>query len=94
MPTPDWRSPEAYRPIQTITTPGFAWEFLRRSAEYQADARRYLTAGQVTMRADAGFGQRWGLPFRSGPPALGYRDPRVLATDGDAFHDRVGASAA
>ena len=82
----DWRSPEAYGQIQTINSPGFAWEFLRRSAAYQADARRFLKRGAVAVRADAAFGGRWGLPFRGGPPPLGYRGPRVLAADGDAVH--------
>ncbi len=90
----DWRSPEAYRPIQTITSPGFAWEFLRRSAAYQADARRFLTGREVAMRADALFGKRWGLPFRGGPPPLGYRGPRVLATEGDTLYRRSLANAA
>lgn len=94
MPTSDWRSPEAYRPIATINSPGFAWEFLRRSAAYQADAQRFLTPSTAAVRADSGFGNRWGLPFRSGPPALGYRDPRVLATDGEPFHRRPLACAA
>ena len=94
MSTRDWRSPEAYRSIQTLTSPGFAWEFLRRGAEYQADARRLLLTAQDAVRADAAFGRRWGLPFRGGPPALGYRGPRVLAADGDSVHGSALARAA
>lgn len=90
----DWRSPEAYRPIQTATGPGFAWEFLRRGKVYQADARRFLTGRAIVARADAGFGSRWGLPFCGGPPAHSYRGPRVLAADGDVVHHRSLARAA
>lgn len=90
----DWRSPDAYRPIQTITGPGFAWEFLRRSAAYRADARRFLSPSSAAVRANPAFGHRWGLPFRGGPQALGYRDPRVLATDGGARYARPYARAA
>lgn len=93
MPEFDWRSPDAYRPIQDITGPGFAWEFLRRSPDYRRDVkrqRRTLTGD----RADDAFGRRWGLPFRGRPTSIRRRRPCVLASCGFPVHPVDQASAA
>ncbi len=68
MPEFDWRSPDAYRPIQDITAPGFAWEFLRRSPDYRRDVQRHIRSSSDINRADDVFVRHWGLPFRGGPP--------------------------
>ncbi|HEV7252102.1 MAG TPA: DUF6499 domain-containing protein [Mesorhizobium sp.] len=86
MPKFDWRNPEAYKPIQDVTAPGFAWEFLRRNPEYRRDVRQATRTIPLGESADPAFTQRWRLPFRRRPAALGYRGPRVLAAERIASH--------
>jgi hypothetical protein len=67
----DWRSPAAYEHARTISAAGFAWEYLRRDADYHRDFDKI--SRQRTMRASAlaMFSKRWGLrfPARSSAPA-------------------------
>lgn len=39
---PDWRDADAYPRPEDLSFCGWAWEFMRRSAEYQADYRRWI----------------------------------------------------
>ena len=52
----DWRSAAAYRHTKSIAAAGFAWEYLRRDADYHRDYRaisrdriRYLLADEVGL---------------------------------------------
>lgn len=63
MPEPDWRSPEAYRIMQDAEAADFAWEFLRRNADYRKDHRKLQRDGTV-FNVSRSFRQRWGLSFR------------------------------
>jgi len=40
MPKADWRSPEAYEEWRSLDAPGFAYEFLARSDEFQRERRK------------------------------------------------------
>lgn len=59
----DWRSPEAYAIMQDAEAADFAWEFLRRNADYREDHRRLQNGGSV-FAVNRKFRQRWGLSFR------------------------------
>lgn len=64
MTTLDWRSPEAYAPLESADAADLAWEFLRRHPDYRQDYRRWTQYG----KPDAGhaeFRRQWGLIFRS-----------------------------
>lgn len=67
-PATDWRSPRAYDELNRLDRAGFAWEFLRRNADYQRDyARtvRRIASGVVDEEtALAQLGSQWGLIFR------------------------------
>lgn len=59
----DWRSPEAYAIMQDAEAADFAWEFLRRNADYREDHRRLQNRGSL-FAVSRKFRQRWGLSFR------------------------------
>lgn len=86
MPEFDWRSRDAYRPIQDITAPGFAWEFLRRSPDYRHDVKRHIRRPSHISRADDVFVRQWGLPFRGGPPPFRDRSADRLVARGVCLH--------
>ena len=60
--TKDWRSAAAYADTVSLSVSGWAWEFLRRNPDYQAETR--AAAPRSTARAAAG--RRWGLSCRRG----------------------------
>lgn len=69
MQTTDWRSSAAYEHARTIPAAGFAWEYLRRDADYhrafdQINRRKAPRAS--VLRA---FSERWGLRFPTRPAA-------------------------
>ena len=59
-----WRSPEAYKKLQTFDAPGFAFQFLNRNPEFVKDRERLQ---QMDRRGDLdpaevkAFARRWGL---------------------------------
>ncbi|WP_048649054.1 transcriptional regulator domain-containing protein [Nitratireductor soli] len=59
----DWRSPATYRPAKSIPAAGFAWEYLRRYAEYHRDYQIITGVEEPTPRSLETFSQRWGLRF-------------------------------
>jgi hypothetical protein len=67
-PVPDWRSAAAYAYLDELNPAELAWEFLRRSPDYQRDYRAATrdAAGQTEFPDPLIV--RWGLPFpdRSG----------------------------
>jgi len=67
----DWRSPAAYEHARTISAAGFAWEYLRRDADYHRDFDKISHLKTQTTRTLAAFSERWGLrfPARSQAPA-------------------------
>ncbi|WP_158915881.1 transcriptional regulator domain-containing protein [Caulobacter sp. S45] len=64
---PDWRSQTPDAALSTLERPGFALEFLLRSAVYRRDYARLsrrIAAGAVAAdEATAQLAQRWGLSF-------------------------------
>ena len=52
----DWRTSTAYQYVLTVPASCWAWEFLRRNSDYQADA-----AGQRDEPASAEGAGDWGL---------------------------------
>jgi hypothetical protein len=63
----DWRSPGAYEELRSLDAPGFAWEFLRRNADFQRQRRKLERAARQGIldqaEADA-FTRHWGVRFR------------------------------
>lgn len=66
----DWRSPAAYEQARVISAAGFAWEYLRRNADYHRDFDQIKGLRKTGARALTTFSERWGLrfPARSSPP--------------------------
>ncbi len=59
----DWRSPANYQHANSIPAAGFAWEYLRRDADYhRAFAEINRTKTPAASALDA-FSRRWGLRF-------------------------------
>ncbi len=56
----NWRSPETYVRVQTADTTGFAWEYLRRSPNFQRDCQQAAAEPHVSTA----FRSKWGLCFR------------------------------
>ena len=63
----DWRSPRAYEDLRSLDAPGFAWEFLRRNADFKQDHEKLERAareGTLDPAEVDAFTQRWGVRFR------------------------------
>ncbi len=67
----NWRSSAAYEHAETIPAAGFAWEYLRRDADYHRDFDQINRMKAPRKAKLAAFAERWGLrfPTRSGPSA-------------------------
>ena len=67
----DWRSPAAYEHAESIPAAGFAWEYLRRDADYHRDYDQINRVRAPRKAKLATFAERWGLrfPARSSSPA-------------------------
>lgn len=63
----DWRSAGAYEDLRSFDAPAFAWEYLRRNANFLRERRKLQRAARRgaldPIEADA-FARRWGLRFR------------------------------
>ncbi|WP_266029795.1 transcriptional regulator domain-containing protein [Brucella intermedia] len=59
----DWRSPAAYKPAKSIPAAGFAWEYLRRYAEYHRDYQIITGVEEPAPHSLEAFSRRWGLRF-------------------------------
>ncbi|GGF11740.1 hypothetical protein GCM10011611_16750 [Aliidongia dinghuensis] len=86
MASEDWRSPAPYEELRDLDAPGFAWEYLRRNAQFNKERISLEEADRQgalkTSDADD-FARRWGVRFRR------------CASQDDAWHcplDRAGAS--
>ncbi|WP_430641804.1 transcriptional regulator domain-containing protein [Bradyrhizobium macuxiense] len=60
MPSADWRSESAYDETKKAETVDIAWEWLRRSHEYQQE----YSNEQSSATSDQ-FRRKWGLTFSS-----------------------------
>lgn len=63
MPEIDWRSPETYERVKDAEITGFAWEWLRRSPNYELDWRA-IAAKERMLPVSPEFRSKWGLCFR------------------------------
>jgi hypothetical protein len=73
----DWRSPDAYKPLQTLSREAIGWEFLRRNPQYRAVYEQRERPGEKD--GDDPPVRKWGLSFpASARPRCG-RVPGVLA---------------
>ena len=89
MSQPDWRSPGAYDNLRSLDAPGFAWEYLRRNADFlkqrdeldQAARRGALDPAEVEA-----FTRRWGVRFR-GDGRDRQHNPRPLGRACAAHYD-------
>lgn len=64
----DWRSPGAYEDLRALDAPGFAWEYLRRNADFMRERRRLERAarrGALDPAEVKAFSRRWGSDFAS-----------------------------
>jgi Family of unknown function (DUF6499) len=62
-----WRSPEAYKELQTLDAPGFASQFVKRNPDYEKDSKRLQELerhGTLDPAEADAFARRWGLRFR------------------------------
>lgn len=67
MPRADWQSTAPYDDKRKLDAPGFAFEFLRRNAEFVKDHERLVRlAGRniLSRKSRETFARRWGLRFR------------------------------
>jgi hypothetical protein len=63
----DWRSAGAYEDLRPLDAPAYAYEFLRRNADFLADHARLTRKAQTQTLDDAEaeeFARRWGLRFQ------------------------------
>ena len=58
---PDWRDDAAYAPLLQVERAGFAWEWLRREADYEAAARRALERCEKGRRFEDKRALAWNL---------------------------------
>jgi len=59
-----WRSPGAYKKLQTFDTPGFAFQFLSRNPDFVKDQQRLQEMdrqGALDSAEVDAFARRWGL---------------------------------
>jgi len=59
-----WRSPEAYKKLQTFDGPGFAFQFLSRNSEFVRDREKLQQMdrdGALEPAEVNAFARRWGL---------------------------------
>lgn len=62
-----WRSMEAYKKLQTLDGPGFAFQFLSRNPDFVRDRKRMQQRdrkGALEAAEVNAFARRWGLIFR------------------------------
>lgn len=62
----DWRSPGAYEDLRSLDASGFAWEFLRRNADFQQHHEKLEQAARMGVLDPAevdAFTRRWGVRF-------------------------------
>jgi len=71
--TSQWRDQQSYDYVDALTTEGLAWEYLRRSPDYQQQYNTLVAKGLDNASFDLAAQRRWGLrfpgatgPFRSG----------------------------
>jgi hypothetical protein len=83
MPRSDWRSPEAHEPTLSLDAPGFAFEFLRRNAEFvrhHQRLERLLKRNALSRHERETYARRWGARFRESRARLRKADGPL---DGD-----------
>ncbi len=71
---PDWRSKESYAYTVNLTRLGWAWEFLRRNPQFQADFEQSSKAHSGGRRDDL---LRWGV-LRADTPSKNALDAKVF----------------
>lgn len=64
----DWRSASAYDHLRSLDAPAFAFEFLRRNADFLKHHTRLVRPDEqpIDPSEKEAFAERWGLRFRSG----------------------------
>ena len=88
----DWRNPDNYGYIESLSSSGWAWEFLRRNPKFQADWQSYSEASRdFDVNSDAAAGEeldrrfpylvalgRWGVATPCDPATKGTEIPSYL----------------
>ena len=67
----DWRVSDSYEGLRSLDAPGFAWEYLRRNADFLRERqklRRDSDQGILDQAEVRAFTRRWGLRFRESGP--------------------------
>jgi hypothetical protein len=62
-----WRSPQAYKKVQALDAPGFAFQFLSRNPDFVEDRQRLQEMdrqGALDPAEVNAFARRWGLLSR------------------------------
>ena len=81
----DWRSASAYDHLRSLDAPAFAFEFLRRNADFLKHHTRLARRDDrsIDPSEKEAFAERWGLRFRVGP-AHRARQCRPMDGEGSA----------
>ncbi|MBW9075679.1 transcriptional regulator domain-containing protein [Agrobacterium deltaense] len=61
--SPDWTSLKFSQVVFGFDRSGFAFEFLRRNAEYRKDYSAFLKSRDSSAVPEMPFSQKWGLVF-------------------------------
>lgn len=61
--TSNWRDHRSYDFVDDLSTEALAWEYLRRSLDYQRQYRDLFAAGAHNIPFDPEAERRWGLRF-------------------------------
>lgn len=75
-----WREQGRYEYLDTLTTEGLAWEFLRRNEDYQKEYEQLVVRNEVDAPLSSDAQRRWGLRFRGTARAFGPGARRPLVT--------------
>jgi hypothetical protein len=79
----DWRSASAYDHLRSLDAPEFAFEFLRRNADFLKHHARLTRKKSIDPGELEAFAQRWGVRFRI-RPAHRTRQCRPMDGEGSA----------
>ena len=76
----DWRVSDSYEGLRSLDAPGFAWEYLRRNADFLRERqklRRDVDRGILDQEEVRAFTRRWGVNLRDSGPD-GSKEPDCL----------------
>ncbi|WEX85779.1 DUF6499 domain-containing protein [Sinorhizobium garamanticum] len=91
--TSRWRSSSTYDYVDDLSGPDFAWEWLRRNSNYQADYQATQFSDADRERVTNTLRSRWGLHFRHSSRSQRKANQRLLVTRHRHLHGAISAIA-